>query len=114
MKNDELDRFISSRLEMDELKIPPALQDDVRRRIKALVDEPRRSAWSRLKIWAPLMAAAVLLLIVSLPMLFPPRPEMKKISQIRTEFSIPDKNIKILWVQREDFHLPDTNAQVQH
>ena len=110
MKNDDLDDFILSRLEMDEQEIPAALQDKVRQRITALAERPRRSSWGWLKIWAPLVTAAILLLLVSLSLLFPPRSGLEKISQIRTEFSLPGKNIRIVWVQRKDFHFPDTNG----
>jgi len=110
MKNDDLDKFISRNLEKLELEIPPEVQDNVRQRVAALANQPRRSAWRWVKIWVPLLAAALLVLVVSLPLLFPPRPEIKKISHIRTEFTIPEKNIKIVWVQRDDFHLPETNG----
>jgi len=110
MKNDDLDRFISIHLEKNELEIPSAAQSQVRRRIAALADPPRRSAWRRVKILAPLLAAAMLVLVVSLPLLFQPKLAIKKISQIRTEFSIPEKNIKIIWVQSEDFHFPGKNG----
>jgi hypothetical protein len=110
MKNDDLDRFLSSSLEKNELEIPPEVQENVRRRMAALANQPRRSTWRWMKIWLPLLAAAILVLVVSLPLLFPPRPEIKKISQIRTEFNIPEKNIKIVWMQRDDFHLPEKNG----
>jgi hypothetical protein len=110
MKYDDLDRFISRNLEKLELEIPPEVQGNVRRRIAASTDRRRPAAWKRFALWASLLAAALLVLVVSLPLLFPPQPEIKKISQIRTEFSIPEKNIKILWVQRDDFHLSETNG----
>lgn len=104
MKNDDLDRFIAGNLEKDELDIPLALQSQVRRRIASLSGPPRRSAWRGVKIWVPWLAAAMLVVLVSLIGLFPPRPALKKISQIRTEFHIPEKNITIVWLQRDDFH----------
>ena len=109
MKNDDLDRFLSRSLEKNELEIPPEVQESVLRRMAALANQPRRSAWRWVKIWVPLMVA-VILLVVSLPLLFPPKPAIKKISQIRIEFTIPEKNIKIIWVQRDDFRLPETNG----
>lgn len=108
MKNDDLDNFISSNLQKFEVETPPEVKSNVRRRIAALADQTRRSTWRKIKIWVPLLAAAMLILAISLPLLFPPRPELKKISQIRTEFSIPGKNIRILWVQRADFYLGGT------
>lgn len=110
MKNDDLDKFISRSLEKLELEIPPEVQENVRQRVVSLADPPRRSAWKRVKIWVPLLVASLLIIVVSLPLLFPPKPAIKKISQIRTEFSIPEKNIKIVWVQRDDFHLREKNG----
>jgi hypothetical protein len=110
MKNDGLDKFISRNLEKLELEVPPEVQNSVRQRVALLAAQPRRSTWRWVKIWVPLLAAGLLVIVVSLPLLFPPRPAIKKISQIRTEFTIPDKNIKILWVQRDDFHLTETNG----
>ncbi|MCJ7526059.1 MAG: DUF3999 domain-containing protein [Candidatus Aminicenantes bacterium] len=110
MKNDDLDIFISRNLEKLELDIPPEVQDNVRQRLAALADRPRPAAWKRIVLWAPVLAAALLIIIVSISMLFPHRPEIKKITQIRTEFSIPEKNIKIVWVQRDDFQLPETKG----
>jgi hypothetical protein len=110
MKNDDLDKFISRSLEKLELEIPPEVQENVRQRVASLTDPPQQSSWKWVKIWAPLLAAAMVVLIVSLPLLFPPMRAIKKISQIRTEFSIPEKNIKIIWVQRDDFHLREKNG----
>ena len=49
-------------------------------------------------------AAVVLLLFVFLFPLFQGVPE-SQISEIRTEFELRDKNIKIIFIQREDFNL---------
>jgi hypothetical protein len=110
MKNDELDKIIFSKLEKSELEVPAEVRSSVQRRVAASADRPRPMAWKRVALWAPLLAAVLLLVAVSLPLLFPPQPAIKKISQIRTEFSIPEKNIKIVWVQRDDFYLPETNG----
>jgi hypothetical protein len=110
MKNDDLDKFISRNLGKLELEVPPEVQSSVRRRVAALADRPRPAAWKRIALWTPVLAATLLVVGVSISMLFPHRPEIKKISQIRTEFSIPEKNIKIVWVQRDDFHLSGTKG----
>lgn len=110
MKNEDLDKFISRNLEKLELEIPSEVQDNVRRRLAALADRPHPAAWKRIVLWVPLLAAALLVIIFSIPLLFPPQAEIKKITQIRTEFSIPEKNIKIVWVQRDDFRLPETKG----
>ncbi len=110
MKNEELDRFIVNALERSQAEIPAALRDKMRQRIAQADPRPRPLAWKRVALWGPLLAAAALIGVFSLPLLFPPRAEEKKITQIRTEFSFPDKNIKIIWVQRDDFHLSATNG----
>jgi hypothetical protein len=106
VKNEELDEFISRSLDKLEIEVPAALQADLRRRAAAIKMTPRWTAWKRVALWASLSAAAVLLAVISLPLLFPIRTPEKKITQIRTEFSIPEKNIRIVWVQRDDFRLP--------
>jgi hypothetical protein len=110
MKNDELDRFISRHLEKNELEIPAVVRDAIRRRVGALAGQPRPLVWKQAKIWWPLLAAASLAIVISISLLFQARTEVKKITQIRTEFSIPEKNIKIIWIQRDDFHFPEKNG----
>ncbi len=110
MKDEELDRIIFRVLEKSETELPAAVRDNVRRRLAAMTSRPRQVAWKRIAVWAPLLAAAMLIVAFSLPLLHPPRPPERKITQIRTEFSIPGKNIRIIWVQRQDFHFPGTNG----
>jgi hypothetical protein len=108
MKNEELDDLISRSLDKLEMEVPAAVRADLRRQAADLAS--RKPAWKRIVLWGSLSAAAALLAVLSLTLLFPPRPPEKKITQIRTEFSIPEKNIKIVWVQRDDFHLPETQG----
>jgi hypothetical protein len=107
MKNEELDDLICRSLDKLELEVPAAVRAGLRRRAAAMI--PPKPGWKRIVLWASLPAAAALLALLFLPLLFPPQPE-KKITQIRTEFSIPEKNIKIVWVQRDDFHFPETQG----
>jgi hypothetical protein len=110
MKNDDLDKLIAASLEKREVEIPGGMQSSLRRRAAAVAMRPRPPAWKRAALWVPLLAAASLAITVSLSLLFPHRPAIKKITQIRTEFSIPEKNIKIIWVQRDDFQMPETKG----
>ncbi len=105
MNNRELDRFIVSALERSQAEVPAALRRQVRERVGSTTPMPRLLAWRRIVFWGPLLAAAALIVAFSLPLLYPPRAAEKKITQIRTEFNLPDKNIKIIWVQRDDFQL---------
>ncbi|MBN2346830.1 MAG: hypothetical protein JXO51_10620 [Candidatus Aminicenantes bacterium] len=108
MKDEELDKFVSRTLEKAEEEVPAALRDGVRRQAAAAAAPPR--PWRRLAFWGSLAAAAFLLAVLFLPPLFPPRVPERKIRRIRTEFTIPDKNIRIVWVQRDDFRLPEAGG----
>ncbi len=110
MKNEELDRFITRVMERSEIELPAALGAKARQRVAQAVPRPRSLAWRRIVFWGPLLAAAALIVAFSLPLLYPPQPPEKEITQIRTEFSIPGKNIKIIWMQRDDFQFPGTNG----
>lgn len=50
-------------------------------------------------------AAGALLLLWLLPSGMPQR-RRPLVSEIRTEFDIPDKNIRVIFIQRPDFRLP--------
>lgn len=106
MENKQLDRFITDALARSESEVPAEVRARIERRAAA---GPRTSPlpWRRLVPWLPLLVAAVLIIVFSLPILVPrPAPE-REITQIRTEFSLPDSNIRIVWVQRDDFRLPE-------
>jgi hypothetical protein len=105
-----LDRWIVSALERSQADVPAALRRQVREKVESTTPVPRLRVWKRIVFWGPLLAAAALIVAFSLPLLYPPRAAEKKIAQIRTEFSIPDKNIKIIWVQRDDFQFPGTKG----
>lgn len=104
MKNDELDRWITHALERGEEETPDRVREAARRRVAAM-EKTKPPAWRRILPWLPLLAAAVLLVTFSLRVMQPPPAPEKPITRIRTEFNIPGKNIKIIWVQRDDFHL---------
>lgn len=76
----------------------------MRRRVAAL-ERTKTFPWRRIFPWLPLLAAAALLVAFSLRVMQPPPAPEKRITQIRTEFELPGKNIRIIWVQRDDFRL---------
>ena len=86
------------------------MQNRLRRRAAAHCHAPPPVGLETDRALGACAGRGFLAIVVSLSVLFPPRPEIKKISQIRTEFSIPEKNIKIVWVQRDDFHMPETKG----
>ena len=70
------------------------------------MERTKPSPWRRVVPWLPLLAAAVMLVAFSLRVMQPPPAPEKRITRIRTEFELPGKNIRIIWVQRDDFRLP--------
>lgn len=107
MDNEQIDRFITEALARSESEVPAAVRVRIERRTAA----GRRISslpWRRLVPWLPLLAAAALIVAFSLPLLVPPQAGEKKITEIRTEFELPEQNIRIVWVQRDDFRLPGT------
>lgn len=104
MDNEQVDRFITAALARSECEVPAGVRAQIAGRVAAGRSEPDH-AWRRLLPWLPLLAAAALVVAFSLPVLVPPRAAEKKITQIRTEFDLPDHNIRIVWVQRDDFRL---------
>lgn len=105
MKNDELDRWIARALERAEEEAPDHVREAVRRRLAAM-ERAKPFPWRGIVPWLPLLAAAALLVAFSLRVMQPPPAPEKRITRIRTEFEIPGKNIRIIWVQRDDFRLP--------
>jgi hypothetical protein len=106
MKNKQkIDERIAQLVKRVESDIPSALEEKLqlveetlRPRAKIL----RKRPMFYLGIFSS--AAVVLLLFVFLFPLFQGVPEAP-ISEIRTEFELRDKNIKIIFIQREDFDL---------
>lgn len=104
MENEQVDRFITAALARSECEVPAGVRAQIAGRAAAGRGESPH-AWQRLLPWLPLLAAAALIVAFSLPVLVPPKAAEKKITQIRTEFDLPDLNIRIVWVQRDDFRL---------
>jgi hypothetical protein len=86
--------------------IPAELDDKVTGTIlQAGKKEPK--FWFRLSLSAAVVAAIAAAFFILQPYLHQnktPEPAMQ-ISEIKTQFELNDKNIKILWVQKRDFNL---------
>jgi hypothetical protein len=112
-----LDEEISRLVRSVERDVPPAVEASIRGAAEAIRPRPRffgrhrRPAWvlSRRGIRTLALASGAACVIVVLgALLFVPalrKPPAPRISEIRTEFEIADKNIKIVFVQRPDFKL---------
>ncbi len=56
--------------------------------------------------WSPAVVSVILLMVLGFFQLRTDIPENKPMQEIRIEYEIKDKNIKILWVKKEEFLLP--------
>lgn len=102
-KIDELDAMISTHVRSIQYKIP----DNVEEKVNAAITKDKKPLlWFRVSVSA---AAAALMLIAVVfifqPFLKDPGEPVSSITEIKTEFELKDKNIKILWVQKKDFDL---------
>ncbi|MCK5003555.1 MAG: hypothetical protein KAS21_00605 [Candidatus Aminicenantes bacterium] len=55
--------------------------------------------------WVPAFASILLLITLGLIQLNRNAPERKPLSEIKIEYELKDKNIKIIWVKKENFLL---------
>ena len=104
------DTTISRLVQAVRYEIPPLVEDKLNRHLEnwGKSKTKRRSRrWSL--SWYP--AAAALAAVIIIAVLFTFHPFKKHtaapgaIAEIRTEFEIKDKNIKIIWFQKKDFKL---------
>jgi len=110
-KIDKLDDQMISRFTRSvKYKIPEAVEERV---TTALTKEKKGKTMGpvRSRVWFPLsVSAAAAAVIIAAIFIFQPflnnRSEpVTPITEIKTEFELNDKNIKILWVQKKDFDL---------
>jgi len=103
LSDNDIGRLVRS-LELD---IPPDMDDRIRMAASGL--RPRPVSGRRL-FWLLTLPSAAAALVVAALLFLPSRPnpvtqENPVISEIRTDFEIPDKNIRIIFIQRPDFKL---------
>ncbi len=103
--NRVFDNRISELLRDTDRNIPAECEIKIRTTASSVRFRPRLSFIRRpfFLILVPAAAAVLLLVFLLLPALRkPPAPQ---ISEIRTEFELADKNIKIVFFQKSDFNL---------
>ncbi len=105
MKRDDLDIRIAAAVRSGEAEIPADIRRKAMQRIGEQPARRRRMRLWRPFPWATAAAAAALLAVLLLsPERSALRPE-KAIPPIRTEFSMPEKNLTIVWVTSGDFQM---------
>lgn len=110
IKIDQLDdQMISSLVRSVRYNIPEAVEAQV----KTALNKEKTGGPIKSRHWRPLsVSAAAAAFIIAAIFIFQPffkssgqRERTAPITEIRTEFELTDKNIKILWVQKKDFNL---------
>jgi anti-sigma-K factor RskA len=103
------DEMISTLVRSVQYKVPDSVEEQVN---ASIAKTKARKTWlfKRPLFWYPVSAAAVMVIIAAL-VIFQPFVNKRtidpgaSITEIKTEFELKDKNIKILWVQKKDFKL---------
>lgn len=110
MANKEIDdEMISTLVRSVQYKVPDSIEEQVN---ASMAKTKTWKTWlfKRPLLWYPVSAVAALVIIAVL-VIFQPFVNKKAIdpgtpiTEIKTEFELRDKNIKILWVQKKDFKL---------
>lgn len=104
-KIDELDTMISTHVRSVQYNIPDSVEERVN---AAIIKDKKPLRWFRVSV----SAAAAALALLAVVFIFQPfltntdtGEPVSSITEIKTEFELTDKNIKILWVQKKDFDL---------
>jgi hypothetical protein len=104
------DQVISNLVRSVRHTIPDTVEEEITMTILNTREKESRFS-QRFALWfrMSLTAAVVMTIIAAMYLIQPfssPRTEpTSPISEIKTEFVLTDKNIKILWVQKKDFQL---------
>jgi hypothetical protein len=108
-KQISIDLEIARLVQNVKTEVSPALDDRVREAAANLRQRQDRSVIHRFWYLALIPgAAAALLAAVLIGPAARPVPD-SPISEIRTEFELVDKNIKVIFIQKPDFHLYEEN-----
>lgn len=104
IQNDDFDKKISRIVRSADLDVPPELERKIQTWAKEVAAHRGRRL-ARWPIWVAATACASAFLLAIL-LVYPISPgPSQEVAVIRTEFEIPEKNIKIIFVQRADFPL---------
>ncbi len=98
-----IDEEITRLVQSVEAQVPSKVENELK--IKTEVQKPEHRIWSK-KLVLSLGAVSSGALIIAFLLLFPliQKSSEPPINEIYTEFEIKDKNIKIIFVQSQDFN----------
>lgn len=106
--SNKIDPFITDMVQSVEHHLPAEVEDSLTQKLVQASTAKKRQ---KLRWWySPALAAALLFMAILMQPLFKSTaPADTPIDEIRTEFVIKAKNIKIIWFQKKDFQLRRTN-----
>ena len=104
----EIDAIITDMVQSVEHKLPADIEESLDHQLQQIATHKKIQKY---RWWySPALAAAVLLMLIFMqPLVKQTSPTPSPINEIRTEFEIKDKNIKIIWFQKRDFQLRRKN-----
>lgn len=105
-KNKIDDQRISKLVQSVSFKIP----ETVEARVTAAMNKKKKTRRVlEPYLWYPVSAVLAMIIIAAIfvfqPIMKNSAEEVTPITEIKTEFELTDKNIKIIWVQKKDFKL---------
>ena len=106
------DEMISNLVRSVRYKVPDRVDEQLKASM-AKIETGKPRLFKRPLFWYPVSAAAMV--IIAILVIFQPFVNRESIdtgapiTEIKTEFELRDKNIKILWVQKKDFKLRKIN-----
>jgi hypothetical protein len=106
MNDPKLDERIAGLVRSVELDVPDGLDERVRAAARSIAPKAGAAVPAvRRRLWPVLVPSAAFALAAAL-MILPGirRPAAAQISEIRTEFELADKNIKVIFFQKPDFN----------
>jgi len=103
--DDKIRQLVTAR----ELDVPSALQRSIDQEIRSRLATGTKTFRRRLIFLPSLAAGLVLILLSALVLIKSPATTVPEISEIRTEFYLSDNDIKVIWIQTDNFKLRRTN-----
>jgi hypothetical protein len=106
--NREIDTFITDLVQSVEHQLPTGVEESLDRKLQKAAAAKKDSKY---RWWySPVLAAAVLIMVIFMhPLMRIHQTAGPPLNEIRTEFELKDKNIKIIWFQKKDFQLRRNN-----
>jgi len=108
MNDNQLDERIAELVRSVRAEVPPGVEGRIKVAAAGMIPRAKRS-WIRRPLWLALVPSAAAIWLAVVALLPPGQKAEAPIAEIRTEFEIADKDIKIIFFQKPDFNLIKEN-----